>query len=53
MSSVDRGKTIENTEEAEDVKDSKEEVGSGGDEGEEKGSPVPSAPPAEELIEES
>ena len=55
MSSVDRGETIENAQEAEDVKDSKEESGSGGgdDDGEEKGSPVPSAPPAEELIEES
>ena len=53
MSSVDRGETIENAQEAEDVKDSKEESGSGGDEVEEKKSPVPSAPPAEELIEES
>ena len=54
MSSVDRGETIENTQEAEDVQDSKEETGSGGDDdGGEKGSPVPSAPPAEELIEES
>ena len=53
MSSVDRGETIENAQEAEDVKDSKEESGSGGDEAEEKKSPVPSAPPAEELIEES
>ena len=55
MSSVDRGETIENTEEAEDVKDSKEESGSGGGEDgeQEKGSPVPSAPPDEEIIEDS
>ena len=53
MSSVDRGETIESTQEAEDVKESKEESGSAGDEAEEKGSPVPSAPPAEEFIEES
>ena len=53
MSSVDRGETIESTQDAEDVKDSNEESGSAGDDGEEKQSPVPSAPPAEEIIEES
>ena len=56
MASVDRGETIENTEE--DVKESKEDSGSGGDDkkngddDQTERSPVPTAPPAE-LIEDS
>ena len=51
MSSVDRGETIENTQE--EVKETIEQSGSAGDdEKADEGSAVPTAPPAE-LIEDS